>query len=83
MLGEARSQLGIGDPIGMVLRAISLEPAETHYRLSAANVLRHERKYDEAMKHAQAALSLADTEEERRRATEMIATLTTPKGEGR
>ena len=83
MLGEARSQLGIGDPIGMVLRAISLEPAEAHYRLSAATVLQHERKYDEALKHAQAALGLADTDEERRRATEMIATLTNAKGEGR
>lgn len=82
MLGEARSVLGVGVPMSMVLRAISLEPAEPHYRLTAASVLRNERKYDEALKHAQAALSLADGEDERRRATEMIAALNKAKGLG-
>ena len=38
--------------------------------------------YDEALKHAQAALSLSDTEDERRRATDMIESLTKAKGGG-
>jgi hypothetical protein len=67
--------------MAVVLRAISLEPAEAHYRLTAASVLQHERKYDDALKHAQAALNLADTDEERRRATEMIDALTRAKGD--
>ena len=82
LLADVRSALSSGDPMPMVLRAISLEPAEPHYRLTAASVLRKERKYDEALKHARIALSLADTEEERRRATEMIESLTRAKGEG-
>jgi tetratricopeptide (TPR) repeat protein len=58
-LGEVRSQLGVGEPISLVLRAISLEPSEGNYRLRAASVLWRDRKYDDALKHAQAALRLA------------------------
>ena len=82
MLGEARSALGTGVPIALVLRAISLEPAEAHYRLAAANVLRNERKYEDALKHAQVALGLAEDDRERSRATELIAALTKAKGGG-
>jgi tetratricopeptide (TPR) repeat protein len=80
LLGEARSQLGTGEPLGMALRAISLEPAEPHYRLTAASILWRDRKYDEALKHAEAALSLSDTDAERQRATRMIESLTKAKG---
>ena len=80
LLGEARSVLGIGDPIGMALRAISLEPSEPDYRLTAASILQRDRKYDEALKHAQAALALSDTDAERRRATDLIDQITRAKG---
>ena len=80
MLGDARSALAINDGLAMVLRAISLEPAESHYRLTAARVLRREGKFDDALKHAQIALSLADSDDERRRATDMIGMLTQAKG---
>jgi tetratricopeptide (TPR) repeat protein len=80
LLGETRSQLGTGEPLGMALRAISLDPAEPHYRLTAASILWRERKYDDALKHAQAALSLSETEAERQRATRMIESLTKAKG---
>jgi tetratricopeptide (TPR) repeat protein len=76
LLGDARSALGTGDPMAMVLRAIALDPAEPHHRLTAARVLWRARKYDEALKYAQAALSLSDTDDERSRATEMIDSLT-------
>jgi tetratricopeptide (TPR) repeat protein len=80
LLGEARSVLGIGDPIAMALRAISLEPSEPHYRLTAASILQRDRKYDDALKQAQAALGLSDTDAERRRATDLIDQITRAKG---
>jgi len=79
-IGEARANLKIGDPLSMILRAISLEPAEGRYHLSAANVLAREQKYDEALKHAQAASALADTEDERQRAASMIDRIAKAKG---
>ena len=82
LLGETRSLLGTGEPLGMALRAISLEPAEPHYRLTAASILWRQRKYDDALKHAEAALSLADTDDERQRAARMIESLTKAKGGG-
>ena len=39
MLGDARSALGIGEPMGLVLRAIALEPGEPHFQLTAARDL--------------------------------------------
>ena len=80
MVGDARSVLGIGEPIAMILRAISLDPAEPHYRLTAATVLLREKKIDEAIQHARIAQSLADTDEERRRAQEMLDRLARAKG---
>jgi hypothetical protein len=79
-VGQARAILKIGDPMAMILRAISLEPAESRHHLAAASVLANERKYDEALKHAQAAVALADTDDERQRAAEMLDRLGRSKG---
>lgn len=75
-LGDVRSLLGTGDPLGMVLRAISLEPSEANHHLRAASVLWRARKYDEALKQAQAALQLAQDDESRRRAQQMLDGIT-------
>ena len=82
LLGETRSLLGTGEPLGMALRAISLEPGEAHYRLTAASILWRQRNYDDALKQAQAGLSLADNGDERRRAEKMIESLTKAKSGG-
>jgi len=72
-LGEVRSILGSpGDPMGIVKRALSLEPGEAHHHLRAASVLWRQKKWDEALVHAQAARELADSDEMRRSAAEMI-----------
>jgi tetratricopeptide (TPR) repeat protein len=71
-LADVKSILGTGDPMGLVLRAIALEPSEPYPRLAAADVLWRARKYDEALKYAESALSLAKDDETRRRATETI-----------
>lgn len=75
-LGEVRSLLGTGESLSLVLRAISLEPSESRHHLRAASVLWRDRKYDEALKQAQAALQLAKDEESRRRAREMVDGIT-------
>jgi hypothetical protein len=74
-LAETRSLLGTGDPIGLVRRAIQLEPGEAAHRLVAARILARARNYDDAIKVAQLARSLAASEEERREADELIANL--------
>ena len=79
-IGEARANLKVGDPMSMILRAISLEPAEARHHLSAASVLAREQKYDDALKHAQAAVALADSDEERQRAASMLDRLAKAKG---
>jgi tetratricopeptide (TPR) repeat protein len=79
-VGEARASLKVGDPMAMILRAISLEPAEARHHLSAASVLAREQKYDDALKHAQAAVALADTDDERQRAASMLERVTRAKG---
>jgi len=72
-LGEVRSIRGTpGDPMGMVRRALSLEPGEAHHHLRAASVLWRQKKWDEALVQAQAARELATSDEMRRHATEMI-----------
>ena len=75
-LGETRSQLGTDGALGLVLRAISLEPSESRHHLRAAAILWRARKYDEALKQAQAALQLATDDESRRQATEMVEGIT-------
>ena len=82
MLGDARSALQIGEPMGMVLRAISLDPTEPHYRLTAATVLAREGKYDEALKHVETALALASDDQERQRALQARDRITRARGGG-
>ena len=81
-LGEIRAALGVGEPAGLVLRAISLEPHEAIHRLRAANVLARQRKFDEAAAHARAGAELASTDEERRRAQEMLDLIAKVKAAG-
>jgi hypothetical protein len=74
-LGEVRGILGSGDPLPLVLRAITLEPAEASHRLTAARVLLRQQKYDDALRVARIAEGLARTDEMRRQATEMIGSI--------
>jgi tetratricopeptide (TPR) repeat protein len=71
-LGEVQTFLGKGDGLGMVRRAISLEPAEARHRMRAVNVLLRQGKPDEARVEAEAAVSLADSEDERRDASRLL-----------
>ena len=71
-LGEIRASLGIGEPTGLVMRAIALEPREAIHRLRAANVLARQRKWDEAAVQAEAGRTLATSDGERRRAQELL-----------
>lgn len=71
-LGEIRSLLGTGEASGLVMRAISLEPQVAAHRLRAASVLGRQRKFEEAAAQAQAALALAETDDERRGAQELL-----------
>jgi tetratricopeptide (TPR) repeat protein len=72
-IGEVRSVRGSpGDPMGMVRRALSLEPGEAHHHLRAASVLWRQKKYDEALVQAQAARELATDDQVRQHAADMI-----------
>jgi tetratricopeptide (TPR) repeat protein len=71
MLGEVRSLLGNTEAVGLVVRATQLEPAESNHRLIAARILMRQKRYDEALKAAQAAVALASTPEEASRAREL------------
>jgi TPR repeat protein len=71
-LGETRAFLGSGEAIGLIRRAITLEPTEASHRLRAGTVLLRQGKADEARVEAQAALALADTDEERREAGRLV-----------
>lgn len=70
-LGEIRAVLGVGDPAGLILRAVTLEPDEAVHRLRAAYVLIRQRKYDEAAAQVEAAQRFASNDSERRRAQEL------------
>lgn len=83
MLAEARSVLKIGQPIAFALNAISIEPANPYHRIAAARILWRDGKYDEALKHAEAALAIADSDAERQRAKDTIAQITRAKAAGR
>ncbi|MGH9411297.1 MAG: hypothetical protein ACRD1V_17825 [Vicinamibacterales bacterium] len=75
MIGEARSILADGEAAGMVLRAISLEPSNAYFRLSAATVLERTKQYDQALQQAQAASTLADDASVRQQAQDLIASI--------
>jgi len=71
-LGEVKSALGTGDPGSLVMRGVSLEPYEADHRARAAIVLMRQRKLDEAEGQARQALTLAETEEARRMAQQLL-----------
>ena len=71
-LGEVRTYLGNPDGIGLIRRAITLDPTEARYRLRAASVLMSQGKAAEARADAQAALSLAETDQERNEAQRLL-----------
>ncbi len=72
-LGEIRAILGAGESMGLIERAISLEPRDPDHRLRAAFVLARQQKFEEARAQAQTALTLAGSEEERTRAQDLLA----------
>jgi tetratricopeptide (TPR) repeat protein len=67
-LAEVRASLGIGEPAGLAMRAITLEPREAVHRVRAATVFARQQKFDEATAQAKLAISLADSDDERQRA---------------
>ena len=75
-LGEVRTYLGNPDALGLIRRAISLEPMDAGHRLRAAGVLLRQGKPAEARVEAQAALTLAETDEQRRRAEQLLEAAT-------
>jgi len=81
-LGEVSAFLGNAESIGLIRRAISIEPMEARHRLRAAHVLLRQKKPDEARVDAQAALTLAETDEERREAQELLDVIAKAKAGG-
>jgi hypothetical protein len=80
--GEVRSELGTSAALPYVLRAISLDPSEPAYRFIAARVLWRETKLDEAEKAAQAGLALAQSDDERKEAADLLERIRTAKAAG-
>ena len=72
-LGDVRTSLGSPDGIALIRRAIALEPRAARHRLRAANILLFQGKAADARADAQAALVLAETDDERREAEELLA----------
>jgi tetratricopeptide (TPR) repeat protein len=66
-LASVNDQLHLGEPTGLAMRAISLDPSDVHHRLTAARLFANARRYDDALKQVQAAADLADTEAESRK----------------
>jgi tetratricopeptide (TPR) repeat protein len=71
-LGEVRASLGVGEPLGLVMRAAGLEPAEAVHRVRAAFVLAREGKLDEAEEAARVGLKLANSDGQRQRAQDAL-----------
>jgi tetratricopeptide (TPR) repeat protein len=71
-LGDIRAARGAPSGMGLIRRAIALEPREARHRLRAAHVLIREGRPAEARIEAQAALKLAEDEQERRDAQELL-----------
>jgi hypothetical protein len=71
-LGEIRAYAESDSGMGLIRRAISLEPLEPSHRLRAAGVLLHQRKSAEARADAQAALALAEDDDDRKRAQDLL-----------
>ena len=75
-LGETKAFLGTGESAGLIRRAIVIEPNDARHRLRLAGVLLRQGKPAEARVEAQAALTLADTDEERRDAGRLVESAT-------
>ena len=58
-LADVRSLLGSGEALVYARRAIALAPSQPGHRLTAARILMRQKKYDEALTEAQAALTRA------------------------
>jgi tetratricopeptide (TPR) repeat protein len=71
-LGDVRTSLGMENGIGLIRRAIALEPREARHRLRVAGILLFQGKPAEARVEAQTALTLAEGEDERREAQELL-----------
>ena len=83
LAAEARSALGTGEADGLAMRDISLEPSDAFVHYAAAVVMRRERKYDEALQQADAAVRLAAGDEQmRRRAADLGDAIRHAKGGG-
>jgi hypothetical protein len=78
---EVRSELGTSGALAYALRAISLEPSESRYHLAAARILWRDHQLNEATTQAQMGASLAQNEEARREATDMLNSLARAKTE--
>lgn len=73
LLAEVRSLQGQSESaLGLVLRAVQLDVTDSNTRLTAARVLLRAKQTEQAHKAARAALSLAATEDEPRRAKELL-----------
>ena len=81
-LASVNDQLHLGEPTGLAMRAVSLDPSDVHHRLTAARLFANAHRYDEALKQVQAAADLADTEAESREAAEMRSWIERAKGGG-
>jgi tetratricopeptide (TPR) repeat protein len=77
-LGEVRGLMKQppADVMPQIAKAIALEPSSPWHRLTAARVLGRMGNLDEARKAAEAALRLADTDEARQQAQQMLTALT-------
>ena len=71
-LGEVRVYLGNPDGVGLIRRAITIEPFEARYRLRAGQAMLALRKPVEARADAQAALTLADNDADRAEAQRLL-----------
>jgi tetratricopeptide (TPR) repeat protein len=81
-LGEIKEYLKTGDSMGLIQRAIALEPMEPSHRLRAAAVLLRQGKRPQARVQAQAALTLATSDDDRREAQELLDEISKSGGEG-
>jgi hypothetical protein len=62
---------GSGDPLGLIRRAVSLDPSNANHRLAAARILWRLKQPADALRAIEVALTLAKTDDERARAREL------------
>jgi hypothetical protein len=79
-LASVNGQLGSGDPTGLALRAVALEPSDAHHRLTAARLLANARRFEDALKQVDAAAELADNDAESREASDLKRWIERQKG---